>query len=71
MTLTWLPVLAATLAAALAQEEPIPPERASKPPVAITFTPPDLEGEIDAGFKPKSQVVTGWKAKGAGTVIPL
>lgn len=29
----------------------------------------DLEAEIDAGFKPKSQVVTGWKAKGAATVV--
>lgn len=29
----------------------------------------DLESEIDAGFKPKSQVVTGWKAKGAATVV--
>ncbi|HET6422310.1 MAG TPA: M20/M25/M40 family metallo-hydrolase [Planctomycetaceae bacterium] len=29
----------------------------------------DLEAEIDAGFKPKSQAVTGWKAKGAATVV--
>lgn len=50
VTLAWLPMLAATLAAALAQEEPIPPERASKPPVAITFAPPDLEGEIVLGI---------------------
>lgn len=29
----------------------------------------DLEAEIDQDFKPHSQVVTGWKAKGAATVV--
>jgi len=45
--------LAAALIAggALAQEEDaIPPERTSEPPVAITFTPPALEGDIVLGI---------------------
>lgn len=45
--------LIATLIAggALAQEEDvIPPERTSKPPVAITFTPPALAGDIVLGI---------------------
>ncbi len=29
----------------------------------------DLEAEIDAQFKPHSQVVTGWKAKGVASVV--
>lgn len=29
----------------------------------------DLETEIDQNFKPRSQVITGWKAKGAASVV--
>ncbi|MDD5198880.1 MAG: hypothetical protein PHC88_03685 [Terrimicrobiaceae bacterium] len=38
------------LVPARAQEDEIPAERASKPPVAITFTPPDLDGRIALGI---------------------
>jgi hypothetical protein len=41
-------LLAAPLA--FAQEEPPPPEPASKPPIAITFTPPDIDGRIVLGI---------------------
>ncbi|MGH8047259.1 MAG: hypothetical protein ACREKL_08430 [Chthoniobacterales bacterium] len=44
-------VLAATLAAAVAQDEDIAPEKASSPPVALIFTPPpDLDGRIVLGI---------------------
>ncbi len=42
--------LALTLAVASAQDEPVPAEHVSKPPVALTFTPPDLEGDIVLGI---------------------
>ncbi len=32
------------------EEEPVPPEAASPPPIAITFTPPDLAGAIVLGI---------------------
>jgi hypothetical protein len=44
-------VAALVAGGALAQEEDaIPPEQTSKPPVAITFTPPELEGDIVLGI---------------------
>jgi hypothetical protein len=43
-----LALLAASFARA--QEETPPPEPASKPPVAIPFTPPDLDGRIVLGI---------------------
>jgi hypothetical protein len=43
-------VLALALAPAWSQEETPPPEPASKPPVSLTFTPPDLDGRILLGI---------------------
>lgn len=43
-----LTLLSAPLA--FAQEETPPPEPASKPPVAITFTPPDIDGRVILGI---------------------
>ncbi len=45
-----LGVAALAMAALHAAEDPAPPERGSPPPVAITFTPPDLEGRIVLGI---------------------
>jgi hypothetical protein len=52
MALLRITLALALLAApfALAQEETPPPEPASKPPVAITFTPPDIDGGIVLGI---------------------
>ena len=46
-----IPVLLAALLVPLwAQEDEVAPERASKPPVSVIFTPPDLEGRIVMGI---------------------
>jgi hypothetical protein len=47
----WIPILwVGLLLPVLAQEEEVAPEQVSKPPVVITFTPPDLAGTTVLGI---------------------